>query len=552
MIFNTPIGRKLTLVSALFIFFSSSSIAQEIDRPKLVVGIVVDQMRYEYLYRFYDDFGENGFKRLMNEGFNNKNTHYNYVPTYTAPGHASIYTGTTPTTHGIIGNDWYDKRKKHEKYCVSDSSFQSVGCDNDAGEMSPHNMLTTTITDELRLFNKESKVIGVSIKDRGSILPAGHMATAAYWFDGNDPESTGNFITSTYYMKELPDWVKSFNNQKLPKKYLSQTWNTLKPMSEYGESARDNRPYERKLKGKDAPIFPYHLKKLKKTNGNIELLPDTPFGNTIVREMSQAAINGENLGKDNVTDFLAMSFSSTDYIGHRFGPYSIEVQDTYLRLDQELETFLNFLDKKVGKENYLIFLTADHAVATIPRYLKENKAAAGNFSFGKKELVKLNTHLSNKHSEGDWVEYKINTQLFLNHALSKDKNVNINDLRQDVVDYMIGLDGVAKSYSATDINNQNHPKGLKNLLENGYNQKRSGDVLYVMEPGWHASWDAATHGSAYAYDTHVPLLWYGWNIEPGQSTKYQAITDITPTLSMLLNIGLPNGCSGQPIEEVLK
>src|SRR5690606_25096172 len=323
----------------------NNSSGQEPNRPKLVVGIVVDQMRQEYFYKFEDRYVEGGLKRLKYEGFMMKNGHYNYIPTYTGPGHASVYTGATPATHGIIGNDWYVRELNGTIYCAGDSTVTAVGGSAGNGKISPRNMLTTTITDELRFAsNKRSKVVGVAIKDRGAALPAGHLGDA-YWFDG----ATGEFMTSTYYTEELPQWVKDFNNRELPKKYLSQTWETLFAIETYRQSIADDNPFEGPFKGRETPTFPYDLPALMKDNGGLGMVASTPFGNTLTLDMAYAALEGEQLGKRGETDFLAVSFSTPDYIGHRFGPQSIEVEDNYLRLDRELAQFFDHLDRELGK-----------------------------------------------------------------------------------------------------------------------------------------------------------------------------------------------------------
>ena len=335
-----------------------------INRPKLVVGMVIDQMRWDYLYRYYSRYGSGGFKRLINEGFSAENTFIPYTPTYTACGHASIYTGSVPAINGIIGNDWYDPQLGRNVYCAEDTSVTSVGSTTMAGVMSPKNMLTTTITDELRLAtNFQGKVIGISLKDRGSILPAGHSANAAYWFDGQ----TGDWITSTFYMTKLPTWVEDYNKIKLVNKFYEKNWPTLYPIETYTQSTADDKPYEGKARGEQSPVFPHPLKLY--AGKNFEMIKSTPYGNTMTLDLAKLAILSEDLGKDNITDFLAVSCSSTDYVGHMYGPNSIEAEDTYLRLDKDLAEFFDYLDSKVGKGNYLFFLSADHGAAPVPGFM---------------------------------------------------------------------------------------------------------------------------------------------------------------------------------------
>ncbi|MDX5348867.1 MAG: alkaline phosphatase family protein, partial [Hymenobacteraceae bacterium] len=301
------IHTRVAVMLLLVICVVTTANSQKLERPKLVVGIVVDQMRYDFLYRYWDKYSDGGFKRLMREGFNFKNTHYNYAPTYTGPGHASIYTGTYPAIHGIVGNDWFVRGTDRNIYCTEDRGVTCIGADTDAGKMSPANLLTTTVTDELRLAtNQGAKVIGVCLKDRGSILPAGHAANAAYWYDG----STGNWISSSFYMKELPKWVEQFNKKKLPAQYLNQDWETLLPLKQYTESTPDENTYEGAFKGQKKAVFPYKLKELR--GNSYDLLRSTPFGNTFTKEFAIAAIEEEKMGKGNFTDFLTLSFSSTD------------------------------------------------------------------------------------------------------------------------------------------------------------------------------------------------------------------------------------------------
>ena len=348
------------------------------SRPKLVVGIVVDQMRYDYLTRFESKFGEGGFMRMINEGFNCKNNHFNYVPTYTGPGHTSVYTGTTPKYHGIISNNWYDKEIKESVYCAQDDSVESVGTESSAGKMSPHRMLTTSVADENRLFTQmRGKTIGVAIKDRGAILPAGHTANAAYWFHGKDE---GVWITSTFYRKDLPQWVKDFNDSDTVESYL-KVWDTYQPIETYIESGSDLNDFERGFNGKETATFPYDLAALKDENGGFDVLKATAYGNSLTVDFALAALEGEALGRDNDTDVLTVSFSSTDYVGHNFGVNSKEVEDTYIRLDRDLERFFKYLDENVGEGEYTVFLTADHGAVDVPAYLESVKIPAGYLDY---------------------------------------------------------------------------------------------------------------------------------------------------------------------------
>lgn len=525
----------------------TSDSEKQLERPKLVVGIVVDQMRQEYFYKYYDRYVDGGFRRLMDQGFMMKNGHYNYIPTYTGPGHASVYTGATPATHGIIANDWYVRKLGRTVYCAEDSTVTAVGGSEGAGRISPRNMLTTAITDELQFAtNKRSKVVGIAIKDRGAALPAGHLGDA-YWFDGK----SGEFMNSTYYGESLPDWVTAFNNRQLPKKYLSQTWETLFPIDTYVQSVDDDNEFESPPIGKEAPVFPYILPELMENNGGLGMISSTPFGNTLTLDMAYAALSGEQLGKRGETDFLAVSFSSTDYVGHAFGPSSIELEDTYLRLDRELAAFFEHLDNEIGEGEYLVFLTADHGVADVVRYMQHERVPAGSLNT-RFVLTQLRGYTNEKYGEGNWIENFSNEQIFLNHSLIMDKEVDLVAMQEDIAEFLLRFDGIKETYTANDMKRHEYTLGRKSLLQMGYNHKASGDVLLILDAAWLTnSTRGTTHGTGYTYDTHVPIVFYGWNIKPGSSSRYATVTDIAPTLSILLHTRLPNGATGQPIGEIL-
>lgn len=545
--------KRVFLIGIFFIASMAFSQAQKstskakINKPKLVIGIVVDQMRQEYLYKFEDRFVKGGFKRLMQDGFMMKNGHYNYIPTYTGPGHASVYTGSTPATHGIIGNNWYVRDLNRSIYCAEDSTVTAVGGTDKNGKISPRNLLTTTITDELRFANnKRSKSIGIAIKDRGAALPAGHLGDA-YWYDGE----TGEFMTSSYYTQQLPQWVVDFNNQGLVKKYLSQTWETLFPIETYTQSIEDDNAFEGPFIGRETTSFPYDLPALMEANGGPGLISSTPYGNSLTLDLAYAALEGEQLGKRGETDFLAVSFSSPDYIGHRFGPSSIEVEDNYLRLDRELAEFFEHLDKEYGKGNYLIFLTADHGVADVVNYMKREKVPAGSLDT-RFVLTQLKGFTNEHFGEGNWILNYSNEQIFLNRELLAEKEINLEAAQRKVADFLLRFEGIKEAYTGSDLKRLEYNFGRKHLLQMGYNHKASGDVMVIMEAAWLTnSTRGTTHGSGYKYDTHVPILFYGWKIRSGNSAQYVTIADIAPTLAMLLETRLPNGATGEPIQEVI-
>ncbi len=520
------------------------------DAPKLVVGVVVDQMRYDYLTRFYDRFGDGGFKRMMNEGFNCKNNHFNYIPTYTGPGHASVYTGTTPQTHGVISNTWYDKFKDEEVYCASDNNVNPIGTEDRAGKMSPHRLKTMTIADQNRLHTQmRGKTIGISLKDRGAILPAGHTANAAYWFLG---KNEGKWITSSHYMKKLPKWVSNFNTSKKADSYLKE-WNTLYDIKTYKESGADSNAFEGGFEGKETATFPYDLKKLKDKNKGYSIIKSTPYGNSLTADFALAAIDGEDLGKDTDTDFLTVSFSSTDYVGHNFGVNSKELEDTYLRLDQDLARLLTGLDAKVGKGNYTVFLTADHGAVHVPAYLKSVKIPAGYINIDDLK-AKVNNYVKENFGEEKLIKKILNNQVFFNYEVLAEKKIDHEKLQNVVSHFLLQQEKVSYTFTREQLETGNYTIGLPYLIQKGFNQKRSGDVIFVFDPAVIYSFyeTGTTHGSGMNYDTHVPLLFYGNGIKKGGTVTKTKITDIAPTISALLGISFPNGATGDVLPFVLK
>lgn len=544
---------KKAISFIIFLFFLPNlNLLYSQEKPKLVVGIVVDQMRYDYLYRFSEKYGENGFKRLLNDGFHAENTHYNYIPTYTAVGHSSIYTGTTPQNHGIIGNNWYDKFLKKNIYCVDDANYTTVGSNSNAGNKSPYRLQTTTITDQLRLAqNLHSKTISVAIKDRSAILPGGHTANAAYWFEGG---KDGKWITSNFYRDTLPNWVLAFNNLKKADAYLKEEWNTYAPIETYTESIDDNNPYEGVFRGEKTPTFPHNIPALKEKNGHTNLIKSIPAGNSLTTDFSLAAIQGENLGQTkNQTDFLAISYSSTDYVGHRYGVDSKEIEDTYIRMDLEIERLLNYLDKHIGKNNYTLFLTADHAVAQTPNYLNSLKIPGGYFDLAKfKNFVQ--TLSKEKYNSENIVENISNFQLFFNKETLKKLNLDQTAVEDFFAEELLFFENVNKTITSHTLNTSEFSNGIYSLVQQGHNQKLSGNVYIIPNHSVIGSGHkktGTTHGSGYSYDTHVPLLFFGKGIKKGTSKKYYPIIDIAPTLANLLQIEFPNGTTGKVIEEAL-
>lgn len=539
-------------LSAYATAYATEYATKKVPRPKLVVGIVVDQMRWDYLYRYYERYGEGGFKRLLSDGFSCENTMLNYIPTVTAIGHSSVYTGSVPSIHGIAGNDFYFEQTGRKVYCTDDPSVSGVGSRTSAGKMSPRNLLVTTVTDELRLgSNFHSKTIGIALKDRASILPAGHTANAAYWFD----DKVGKWISSSYYMQQLPKWVDDFNQRDLAAQYLKQDWNTLYPIDTYKQSTADDTRYERPFESNGHPTFPIRTSDLFKKEG-YGVIRNTPYGNTLTLDMAEAALDNEQLGQGEYTDFLAVSFSSTDYVGHLFGVNAIETEDVYLRLDKDLEKFMHYLDKKVGRGNYTLFLTADHAAAHNVRFLEDHHIPSGAWASDKMQTA-LDSLVYTCFGVKDAIRGMENYQVHLAFDKLSAANVDQEQVKACIIRYLEKQPEIAYAVDMEKAAIASVPETIRERILNGFNRERSGSIQVIVKPGWYDVDSSelplgTTHGVWYPYDSHIPLLFYGWGVSSGKTNREVHITDIAPTIAALLKLQMPSGCIGQPIPEVLK
>ena len=516
------------IIIALIPIVSSLCHGQQDKSPKLVVGIVIDQMCYEYLYRYNNKFSENGFKKLMSEGTNCRNTQYNYVPTYTGPGHASIYTGTTPSNHGIVANDWFDRSTNNSINCVDDSTVTSVGTTSSFGNFSPKNLKVNTITDQLKMTYPEAKVISISIKNRGAILPGGHLSDGSYWYDF----SSGKFITSSFFKKNLPSWVANFNDKKQVEQFMDKEWNTLLPIENYVESGPDDSPYEHLLPGKLSPTFPYNLKEMTGDQTNYELFTYTPFANTYLTSFALQSISNESLGGDSQTDILCISYSTPDMAGHAFGPYSVELEDIYIRLDLEIERLIKKLEEKVGKNEFTIFLTGDHAVVPVPQYLIDKKLPGGYFFTDKLEIALRNSCVNFFGS--DYIQSVVNNNIYLDHKHIFLDKIKKEDVSQFIAKEIVKFENIKRVFTGNQLYNSVVDDEWMAMVKKGYHHGESGDVIYILEPGYlpkstdtESSRKGTSHGSAYSYDTHVPLLWYGKDIPKQEIYRRIDITDFS-------------------------
>lgn len=508
--------KRLLFVSVLIMQCTITLLAQtSLERPKLVVGMVLDQMRWDYLYRYYNRFSEKGgFKRLLKEGHACENTLIPYTPSVTACGHSVVYTGSAPSITGITGNAWWDRDQNRTMYCTEDKSVATIGSSSSQGKMSPKNLLVTTITDELRLAtNFKSKVIGIAIKDRGAILPAGHSANAAYWYDN----SVGKWISSSYYMQTLPNWANEFNKQNLTDAYYEKGWNLLYDSSSYAESTADEKSYEAKTFGNE---FPYELKKF--IGKDYSKINTTYFGNELTFEFAKSALKGEELGKDAIADFLTVSFSSPDYIGHSFGPNSMEAEDAMLRFDISLGEFLDYLDQTVGKNQYVLFLTADHGAAHIPEFMQENKLPGGRVYTGKL-MDKLNSGLHRIYNIKKIILSDDNYQYSLDHAKLDSAGISTQAIIEWLKKELATEPGIDRVFALSELNTIPLPATIRKAINLGYHPHRSGDVQLIFKPGYidASSATGTTHGLWNPYDTHIPLLWYGWGIKKERLTAKQ-------------------------------
>ena len=517
--------------------------------PKLIVGMVIDQMPSDILNRFWNHFGDQGFKRMVNEGFTCENHHLNHGSIGTGPGHASIYTGTVPASHGIIGDQWFDSEMGAMLNSVVDDGFQTVGSSSLEGKRSPHRLLGTTISDVLRMHSQlVGKTIAIAINDKAAVLSGGHSANAAYWLDGGE----GNWISSTYYMESLPSWVVDFNASGTAQTY-KKAWNTLKPIASYVESGPDNRSFEGLFETEIARVFPHSSPKLLSKTTDFELLEYTPFGNSLTTDFALAALQNEALGMDNRTDFLAIGFSSNHGIGHKFGVNSKEVQDTFIRLDQELARLFSALDEQVGKGQYTVFLTAGHAVNEVQYKSNDQKMPSENFSSAA-NTERFNDFLKYRYGTTDIVKNLSNNQLYLDHRVIGNLDMELKDVQEEIAFELLRYAAVDKVYTGYQMWQNEFTRGVPFVLQQGWHQKRSGDVLVVQKPGFYGFPNSENVGVSptSVYDTHVPLLFFGSGVQHGKTMALTQVTDIAPTISSLLGISFPKGATGNPISAVFE
>jgi hypothetical protein len=539
------ISLTLLLISCTSIFSQNPSLPSE--KPKLIIGIVVSEMRYDYLSRYWDKFGDGGFKRLVNGGTFCKNTHHDYLISESGEGFASISTGAYPEVHGIVSDYWYDRLRDKIKFCISDDKANTTGGAYEQGKYSPSELLSSTLSDQARVAGQfKPKVFSISMDPRAAVLSGGHSANAAYWFDNEQ----GNWITSSYYLDSLPSWVNDFNGKGFSEIYLQRSWEPLLPIQSYTESLPDDNKYETGFSGNK--VFPYDLNKMsmiKKNQRSFDLLKYTPFGNSLTKDFAAATIVNEELGKDIFTDWLQIGFTASGYLGDKFSSNSAEIEDTYLRLDKDIEHFLKFLDEQVGMKNVLIYLTAENAMADDPAYMVDQGLPSGYFNYNS-AMSLLGTYLNLIYGKGDWVKFYYAQQIYLNRDLIENSKLSLEDFQDVVAAFMIQFEGVANTLTATNLMTNNYTRGFFEKIQKSYNQKRSGDILIHLSPGWTEKGIDKQYASSFRYDSHVPLIWYGWKINRSTILHPVSVTDIMPTIAVFLDIPRSGSLEGNLIEEM--
>jgi len=523
------------------------------EKPKLVIGIVIEQLRYDQLERLISILPEDGIRKMMNEGTYYKNASFNYLLSQAAPGYATISTGTDPSYHGMTSDSWYNLFNDQVIYCVQDSKSNPVGGSFEGGLFSPSNLIASTFADELKMATcGQAKVYGIGMKEMAAIITAGHSADGAFWYD----DKTGTWMSSTYYTNALPGWLMDFNASMAPEVYLSGTWKTFKDPSVYPGCGNDTSKYER---GFDSQTwFPYDLDKLSKRDKpasqrrNYGILRETPFADDFTTDLALKIIENEGLGQDDVVDFLSVSYSAEDYIGHRFGPSSVEAADAIVRLDRNISRIIEEVNRKIGKKNVLIYFVAAHGVSEIPAVLEANRIPSGYFKLNQ-SLQLLRSYLNAVYGQGDWIKGFHDNQIFLNRTLIEDANISLEEMQKKIARFMVQFSGIVNAVPCSLIETGTFSEGLLEKMSNSTSPQRSGDVMIVLNPGWVEKGDNVTnHNSPYEYDLHVPLIWYGWTTNKALVTRKVDIKDIAVTLSDLCKVGLPNSANGNPLTELFR
>lgn len=544
--------RKLLfiLIGSLFpaYLFSQGHTTVSANTPRLIVGIVIEDMNPDYIDRYWNKFGNGGFQRLFSKGFVCANHHFDNLVQRPSVNMATLSTGTTPSRHGIVNDCWVDRLKKKEINCINDDYYTTVGSDSKEGNRSAAKLLSQTLGDRLKIVsNGRSRVFSIAMNSHSAVLSAGHSADGAYWLD----QSSGKMISSSYYMQSFPQWAFDYNGLKMADYYIGTSWTTLQDADSYKESNSDVKFKEPGYLGKHN-TFPYNLSKLKKeSGGNYKILKTTPYGNTMVKDFAIQMIPKEQLGYDTYPDLLTVTFSSMDYERYSFGPFSVEMEDIYLRMDKDIAELLKYVEDGFGTQNVLVYLTGLTSISYSSDYLKERfRMNTGNFN-PESSVALLKSYLNIKYGAGEWVENFSNQNVYLNHDLIEKKKVNLNDIQSDVATFLNQFEGIAFAKAAFEIEADNFlGSGPLEAFQNNYYPKRSGDVMIKYEDGWMPK-DKFLPAD-YTENSQVSLVWYGGGIPRGTTFRRTNATDVVPTISALIGITPPNTAMGKVIGEIIK
>ncbi|MDF1559423.1 MAG: alkaline phosphatase family protein [Bacteroidales bacterium] len=547
--------KVLTLLSLSLI--SAFSLAQSAyippEKPRLVIGIIVEQLRFDQLERIWDILPADGLKRLVSEGTYYRNVSLDYLSTQAGPGYATISTGATPADHGITSDSWFHPFNDQMIYCVQDPDAGAVGGTFETGLFSPANLLSSTFADELEMSScGQSRVYGIGMKEMGAILTAGHAADGAFWYD----DRTGTWMSSNYYGPALPGWLMDLNAMLLPGQYLNQPWTTMMDPALYPGCQPDSSDLERGFNGQS--WFPYDLKELSttgrllKTARDYSILRETPFADDFTTELALRLISNEQMGQDDVTDYLAVAYSATEQIGHRYGPSSVESSDALVRLDRNVSRLLGEIDKSLGKKNVLVYFVSAHGISEIPAVLAASRIPSGYFRVNQ-SLQLLRSYLNAIYGKGEWIRGFFDNQIYLNRPLVEDAKISLGEMQRRVARFMVQFSGIAAAVPTSSFEMSDFSSGLLFRMSNNFSQQRSGDVMIALNPGWVEKTDHVTgHNSPYEYDSHVPLIWFGWTASKASVTRSVSTRDIAVTLSILCRVPLPNAASGDPLHELFR
>lgn len=524
---------------------STADLGFNAEKPKVVIGLVVENMRPDYIQRYWNKFQSDGFKKLYTQGAVCSNVNLNLQYHSYASGTATLFTGVNPSIHGIIGKTWYDRLRSKETECTADDYYFTVGSDSKNGNASPKKLLSNTITDNLKIFSQgKSLIYSAAMNRESAVFAAGHAADGAFWFDIEN----GKMISSSFYISTFPDWVRDFNAENYGERFSYQNWVTLLPEKEYTESLPDNYLFEKGYFD-TWNTFPHTIGRYSRKAEQLTPVKTTPYANEIIKEFALKLFENTALGQDEHTDFVSLIFSSMDYEQGSFGPASLEMQDNYLYLDKYIAEVINYAEKKFGKENVLFFLTANTSASYPVDYLKEEFNLPVNHFSPESSLALLTSYLNVTYGEGNWIEFYNDLQVYLNHDLIKKNKINLNEMREGASDFINQFEGIQLSLTANQLEQGSSTNGLLATLYKSYVKNRSGDFLYLLKEGWQPSYKFKKVN--YTDQSHIPLVFYGAGIQAQNiSEKYNAI-DLVPTLSDLIHIPRPDKSLGITIKPVV-